>query len=175
MVTLDRRKLTAPVFAQAAAFVAVLVIGGLTGHGGGKPTPGPSSATPRPPAASTSPAPHISVTSRGATVTEHSTELTVLIAAGEGIDVRMPSAAVQVREDDLPLAPVVNQGVAGIPIKVPADHAYLVCVKPPAGWVFTGPSPGPLPDADCTTVKVGSQAAQTAEIPLAPDTGPATS
>src|SRR5271169_6789221 len=29
---LDRRKLAAPFFAQAAAFVAVLVIGGFTGH-----------------------------------------------------------------------------------------------------------------------------------------------
>ncbi len=32
MVMLDRRKLAAPLFAQAAAFVAVLVIGGFTGH-----------------------------------------------------------------------------------------------------------------------------------------------
>ena len=32
MVMLDRRKLAAPLFAQAGAFVAVLVIGGFTGH-----------------------------------------------------------------------------------------------------------------------------------------------
>ena len=32
MVMLDRRKLAAPLFAQAVAFVAVLVIGGFTGH-----------------------------------------------------------------------------------------------------------------------------------------------
>ena len=32
MVMLDRRKLAAPLFAQAAAFVVVLVIGGFTGH-----------------------------------------------------------------------------------------------------------------------------------------------
>ena len=34
---LDRRKLAVPLFAQAGAFVAVLVIGGFTGHASTKP------------------------------------------------------------------------------------------------------------------------------------------
>ena len=47
MVTVDRRKLAAPLFAQAAAFVVVLVIGGFTGHS--TTTSGPAhTATPSP-------------------------------------------------------------------------------------------------------------------------------
>ena len=51
MVMLDRRMLAAPLFAQAAAFVVVLVIGGFTGHA--KTTPGPGSGVT--PSASASP------------------------------------------------------------------------------------------------------------------------
>ena len=53
MVMLDRRKLAAPLFAQAAAFVAVLVIGGFTGHA--STTSGPAHGTT--PSASTSVSP----------------------------------------------------------------------------------------------------------------------
>src|SRR5689334_11266451 len=42
---LDRRKLAVPLFAQAGAFVVVLVIGGFTGHAAPKPSPG-SQGTP---------------------------------------------------------------------------------------------------------------------------------
>ena len=50
---LDRRKLAVPLFAQAAAFVAVLVIGGFTGHA--SPTaPGPGPGTTPAPSASPS-------------------------------------------------------------------------------------------------------------------------
>ena len=54
MVMLDRRKLAAPLFAQAAAFVAVLVIGGFTGHA--STTAGPAHGTT--PSASASNQPH---------------------------------------------------------------------------------------------------------------------
>ena len=37
---LDRRKLAVPLFAQAGAFVVVLVIGGFTGHAAPTPHPG---------------------------------------------------------------------------------------------------------------------------------------
>ena len=40
MVMLDRRKLAVPLFAQAGAFVAVLVIGGFTSHAAPKPPVG---------------------------------------------------------------------------------------------------------------------------------------
>ena len=40
MVMLDRRKLAVPLFAQAGAFVVVLVIGGFTGHAQPKTPPG---------------------------------------------------------------------------------------------------------------------------------------
>ncbi len=55
MVTIDRSKLAAPVIAQAAAFVVVLVIGGFTGHSSKSPptpaltrqaSPSASSGTP---------------------------------------------------------------------------------------------------------------------------------
>ena len=60
MVMLDRRKLAAPLFAQAAAFVVVLVIGGFTGHAktpsGTTPGATPSASTRTSPSASKGPA-----------------------------------------------------------------------------------------------------------------------
>ena len=80
MVTLDRRKLAAPLVAQAAAFVAVLVIGGFTGHAataapgtGHGATPGPSTA------ASASVSVSASVGARSSATTGPALKLTVKV------------------------------------------------------------------------------------------------
>jgi hypothetical protein len=166
VVYLDRRKLTAPVLAQAAAFVAVLAIGVLTGHSGGTPHSGPTrsiGATPH----NSFTSPHVSVTSQGNSPTAQSTELTVLIDKVDGFGLTMPSVAVEVLEDDRALTPVastsVNPSVAGTSMEqmesVPAGHTYQVCVQqPPQDWMFTDHNTDAVPGWDCTTVEAGPQA-----------------
>jgi hypothetical protein len=167
VATLDRRKLTAPVLAQAAAFVVVLVIGGLTGHGAAKPAPRPSSHP-------TSPAPHGKVTSRGTTSTVTSTELTIQVAPVAGVT--MPSVAVKILKDDPAKTPVasaqLNQGFA-VMRSVPAGHIYQVCVRPAFGWTFTGSSTGALAGWDCKKVAATRQA-QTVPFDLTPLPGTGT-
>ena len=158
MVRLDGRKLTAPLLAQAVAFVAVLVIGGLTGHAGGKPAH-PSSP------GSTKSSPNSGVHSRGTTSTGQSTELTVRIDQVGGFGQAMPSVALKVLKDDVALIQVAS---TNLPQSVPGTapeamesvlvgHAYQVCVKPPPGWTFIGHGTGALPGWDCTEVEAGSQ------------------
>jgi hypothetical protein len=153
VVTLDRRKVTAPVLAQAAAFVAVLVIGVLTGHSAAKPALKPSSR-------SASPAPHSTVTSRRTTSSVHSTELTIQVAVA---GVAMPAVAVKVLENDPALTPAVPsrliQASAGMKVteSVPAGFTYQVCVQPARGWTFTGPNTHVLAGWDCKKVAAGRQ------------------
>ena len=155
-------------FAQAAAFVAVLAIGGLTGHGG-KATPGPSSSS------STRPAPSISVTSAGSISTARKTQLTIVIEQAGGVV--MPSVPVDVFKEGLAPPPVPSAtstpGVAGTPtevvmLSVPAGHTYQVCVERPTGWTFTDPSINTnlIAGWGCTKVEVGS-AAQTVPFAVA--------
>ena len=123
---LDRRKLAAPLFAQAAAFVAVLVIGGLTGHSSTKaaPAPGPGS-TPGPSVnASASPA-----SSKGAAL-----KLTVrVIKDGDGL----PLSGSQVNVLQTGTLTSVMTGTLNSSLEfaanVPAGQ-YQVCLLPPIGW-----------------------------------------
>ncbi len=177
MVRLDGRKLTAPLLAQAVAFVAVLVIGGLTGHGPAKPVTRASSGSTSPATHHTSPAPHHSVPSQVNTPTGDITELTVQIVGG----IKLPTVVVKVFRDDRALtsAPVVstslNQTVPETTKSVPAGHTYQVCAKPPRGWTFTGHGTGVLPGWDCTKVEAGSlpQTVTFQLIPPSPNTGTA--
>ena len=80
MVTVDRRKLAAPLFAQAAAFVVVLVIGGFTGHAK-TPSPAPGPGGTQGPAATTATPTASSASSKGAAL-----KLTVqVIKDGDGL------------------------------------------------------------------------------------------
>jgi hypothetical protein len=116
---LDRGKLAAPLFAQAAAFVAVLIIGGLTGHSS-KPAPAPT------------PAPSVtasSASSKGAAV-----KLTVrVIKDGDGLP--LPGSQVNVLPNGT-LASVTTgtlNSALEFAANVPAGQ-YQVCIDPPIGW-----------------------------------------
>ena len=129
MVMLDRRKLAAPLLAQAAAFVAVLIIGGFTGHSSTKasPAPGPGH-TPGPSASATASATG-SASSQGAAL-----KLTVkVIKDGDGL----PLSGSQVNVLQTGTLTSVMTGTLNSSLEfaanVPAGQ-YQVCLLPPIGW-----------------------------------------
>jgi hypothetical protein len=117
---LDRRMLAAPLFAQAAAFVVVLVIGGFTG-GHAKTTPGPGSGVT--PSASPS-------ATKGPAL-----KLTVKVVE-EGTDgLSVSGSQVNVLENGT-LASAVSgtlNSALEFAANVPAGQ-YQVCISPPTGW-----------------------------------------
>ena len=118
---LDRRKLAAPLFAQAAAFVAVLVIGGFTGHA--STTAGPAHGTTPTASASASatkgPARKLTVK-----VTEVSTD--GLSVSGSQVNVLTDGTLTSV------VTGALNSALE-FAANVPAGQ-YQVCVDPPIGW-----------------------------------------
>ena len=126
MVTLDRRKLAVPLFAQAAAFVAVLVIGGFTGHSSPKAAPSSGSGQTAGPTATASAS---SASSKGAAL-----KLTVRVTKdGEGLP--LPGSQVTVLQDGT-LASVMTgtlNSALEFAANVPAGQ-YQVCINPPIGW-----------------------------------------
>ncbi len=122
VVMFDRRKLAAPLFAQATAFVAVLIIGGFTGHAATTTTPGPVRST-GPGATASSPA------AKGPAI-----KLTVRVVR-QGDQLILAGSPVRVLQDDT-LASVasgtLNQSLE-YATNVPAGR-YQVCVDPPIGW-----------------------------------------
>lgn len=127
MVMLDRRKLAAPLFAQAAAFVAVLVIGGFTGHA--STTAGPAHGTT--PSASAS-----SSTSTSASASKGPAhKLTVKVVEERTDGLSVSGSQVNVLEDGT-LTSVVSGALNSaleFAANVPAGQ-YQVCVDPPIGW-----------------------------------------
>jgi hypothetical protein len=123
---LDRRKLATPLFAQAAAFVVVLVIGGFTGHSSPKAAPTPSvTFTPSTGASATA----SSASSKGASL-----KLTVRVTKdGDGLP--LSGSQVNVLRNGT-LASVttgtLNPGLE-FAANVPAGQ-YQVCIEPPIGW-----------------------------------------
>jgi hypothetical protein len=133
VVMLDRRKLAVPLFAQAGAFVAVLVIGGFTGHASPKtPSPQGTAATASPsrttsPAATRGPAVKLSVK-----VTKEGTN--GLSASGNdvsGSQVRVLQNGTLDSVASGTLSPSLEYAA-----NVPAGQ-YQVCVDPPLGWGST--------------------------------------
>ena len=141
---LDRRKLAAPLFAQAAAFVVVLVIGGFTGHASTTAGPVPSTT----PSASTS-------ASASATKGSPSRKLTVKVVA-EGIGpLSVSGSPVKVLADET-LTSVVSRTLPStleFAMNVPAGQ-YQVCVLPPAGWVSAVGTTHVLADWICSPADV---------------------
>ena len=126
MVMLDRRKLAAPLFAQAAAFVAVLVIGGLTGHSSGKPAPAPTTGR--------TPAPGVTASASSASSKGAALKLTVQVTKdGDGLP--LPGSQVNVLQNGT-LASVMTgtlNSALEFAANVPAGQ-YQVCINPPIGW-----------------------------------------
>jgi hypothetical protein len=126
VVMLDRRKLAAPLFAQAAAFVAVLVIGGLTGHSSGKPAPAPTTGR--------TPAPSVTASASSASSKGAALKLTVQVTKdGDGLP--LPGSQVNVLRNGT-LASVMTgtlNSALEFAANVPAGQ-YQVCIEPPIGW-----------------------------------------
>jgi hypothetical protein len=118
----DRRKLAVPLFAQATAFVAVLIIGGFTGQAA-TTTPGPVRTTGGPSATANSPA-----------ATGPAIKLTVkAVQQGDGLSV--VGSPVRVLHDGT-LASAASGSLnrsLEYAANVPAGQ-YQVCIDPPLGW-----------------------------------------
>jgi hypothetical protein len=132
VVMLDRRKLAVPLFAQATAFVAVLVIGGFTGHASTTapgqvhgPTPGPSASASASPSASAS-----SAATKGPAV-----KLTVKVVQQGDAGLSVSGSPVKVLQNGT-LASVASgtlNAALEFAANVPAGQ-YQVCIDPPIGW-----------------------------------------
>jgi hypothetical protein len=155
VVTLDRRKLAAPLFAQAAAFVVVLVIGGFTGHSAKTPVSGPSQGpTGQTSSGQTSPSP----SSRTPTpAREHAVKLTVKVVE-EGTDgLTVAGSQVKILQQTT-LAGVVSgtlNPAFEFATNVPAG-AYEVCVNPPIGWTSAVKGTSLINGFICSATDVGS-------------------
>ena len=132
---LDRRKLAVPLFAQAGAFVVVLVIGGFTGHAAPKPPQGtPGTAVTASPGGTASPSgsqaadkgPAVKLSVK---VTERGTN--GLSEAGDtiaGSQVRVLQTGSLASVASGTLSPAQDYAA-----NVPAGQ-YQVCIDPPIGW-----------------------------------------
>ena len=128
MVTVDRRKLAVPLFAQASAFVVVLVIGGFTGHAAKTPSPAPGPGGTQAPTA-TATATASSASSKGAAL-----KLTVkVIKDGDGLP--LPGTQVNVLQTGTLTSVVTGTLNPALEFasNVPAGQ-YQVCIQPPVGW-----------------------------------------
>ena len=127
---LDRKKLAAPLFAQAAAFIAVLVIGGFTGHGS---TPGPEGqATPSVGASARA---SVSASSTAASAKGPSVKLTVKVVEQGTDGLSVAGSQVNVLRNgtlaSVALGPL--NSALEFAANVPAGQ-YQVCIDPPIGW-----------------------------------------
>jgi hypothetical protein len=125
MVMLDRRKLAAPLFAQAAAFVVVLVIGGFTGHASTTSGAGPGVT----PSASASGGTSPSATGGLAL------KLTVKVVEENTDGLSVSGSQVNVLQNGT-LTSVVSGALnpaLEFAANVPAGQ-YQVCINPPIGW-----------------------------------------
>jgi hypothetical protein len=123
---LDRRKLAAPLFAQAAAFVAVLVIGGFTGHSSTKAAPPAESGHTAGPTAAASVS---SAAGKGAAL-----KLTVRVTKdGDGLP--LPGSHVNVLQDGTLTSVMTGtlNSALEFAANVPSGQ-YQVCIDPPIGW-----------------------------------------
>ena len=145
MAISDKRKFAAPVLAQAASFVVVLVIGGFTGHSPATGSPGPTH---------TSASPSVGVSSPPG-VKEHQSGLTVevpLSAITGGIAVQIPVRVLDARTHASvasgTLAPNVQDTQVSLDESLPSG-AYQVCAQPPEGLRFSDRNTGVLPGWVC--------------------------
>ena len=134
MVTLDRRKLAAPLFAQAAAFVAVLVIGGFTGHGSTRTPTVTSTFTP---SVTSTPSPVASPSATASSVASKGPALKLTVKVTQDGDVGLSVAGSQVnvlRDGSLTsVASGALNPALEFATNVPAGQ-YQVCIDPPIGW-----------------------------------------
>ncbi len=176
---LDRRKLAVPLFAQAGAFVVVLVIGGFTGHAAPKPSPGsqgtPGTAVTANPSSTGSPAPAKGPALKlSVKVTEDGTN--GLSQAGDtvaGKKVRVLQAESLATAASGILSASGTQSTAQeYAANVPAG-LYQVCIDPPIGWGSAVRSTQVLAGWICSTadLRKGPQVVTFRLIPQIPQAG----
>jgi hypothetical protein len=144
VATLDRRKLAAPLFAQAAAFVVVLVIGGFTGHTSTTPGPAPTrGATP----------------SAGASTAANGRGLKLTVKVVEEGTAGLPVSGSQVAVLQNGTLTSVASGTLNSALEfaanVPAGQ-YQVCINPPIGWASTVRTTHALSGWICNATDVGT-------------------
>ena len=159
MVTLDRRKLAAPVVAQAAAFVVVLVIGIFNGHTATTPAPEPThSVSPgaRPPAPAASSSSPAASSSTPPAVKDQGTKLTVTVVEDSAGGLSVADSQVRVLRNAT--TTVVASGTLNTARKfatnLPAGE-YEVCVNP-IGWVSAVPGTHLDHGFICSPTAIGS-------------------
>ena len=125
MVMLDRSKLAAPLFAQAAAFVVVLVIGGFTGHASTSAGPVPSAT----PSARTS-----TSTSASASATKGpSSKLTVKVVPQGTGPLSVSGSLVEVLADETLTSVVSGTLTSALEFAMNVPAGAVPGVRPPAG------------------------------------------
>jgi hypothetical protein len=152
VVTFDRRKLAAPVAAQAAAFVVVLVIGIFNGHTTKTPAPGPAhSASP-----GASPSTPAAGSSSPAGAKGQAAKLTVTVAEEVAGGLSVAGSPVQVLRDGTSV--VIASGTLNtaheFATNLPAGE-YEVCVNP-VGWISAVPGTHLIHGFICSPATVGS-------------------
>jgi hypothetical protein len=154
VVTLDRRKLAAPVAAQAAAFVVVLVIGGVTHHGAKTPAPAPAPST-------TSASPGATTPSARATTPNaakaQAAKLTVKVVEQGTDGLSLAGSEVKVLRNGTLTA--VASGTLNTALDFAANMTageYEVCVKPPIGWTSAIKNTHLVHGYICSVTAVGS-------------------
>jgi hypothetical protein len=153
---LDRRKLAAPLFAQAAAFVVVLVIGGFTGH---------STTTSRP-AHTATPSAIASTAAKG-----HGLKLTVQVVEEGTAGLSVSGSQVTVLQNGTltSVASGTLNPALDFAANVPAGQ-YQVCINPPIGWASTVRTTHALAGWICTATDVRT-GPQLVTFRLAPQVG----
>ena len=154
MVTLDRRKLAAPVAAQAVAFAVVLVIGIFTGHTTKTPAPGPThSASPGARASTPAAGPSSPAAAKGE---GGGGKLTVTVAEQTAGGLSVAGSQVQVLRDGTSV--VIASGILNtarqFAMNLPPGK-YEVCVNP-VGWISVGPGTHLIHGFICSAATVGS-------------------
>jgi hypothetical protein len=141
----DRRKLAAPVLAQAASFVVVLLIGGFTGH-----SPAPARPAPTTPASA-----HVGATGHQSGVI---VEIPLSAATG-GVALSIPvkilgTAALTTTAEGTP-SPNAQDTQLDLDEPLPAG-TYQVCAQPSGGLRFTDRNTGVMPGWDCMVATVAA-------------------
>ena len=137
-------------FAQAAAFVAVLVIGGFTGH---KATPAGSAPASTAPASTASASPRTSPSATKGPA--HKLSVKVTEDGTNGLSVSGREVNVLQNETLTSVASGVLNSALEFAANVPAGQ-YQVCVNPPIGWGSAVRTTHVLADWICSAADVSN-------------------
>jgi hypothetical protein len=163
VVTLDRRRLAAPLFAQAGAFVVVLIVGGFTGHSSG---PAVSTTTP-----GASPSIAGRATATVPTGAGQGSKLTVKVGGPAATSTALAGTKVKVLQSGTLASAATGTLNTHLELAVTVPPgSYQVCLSPVAGVGSVIQGSSTLAGWICRPVQVGAGPQQVL-FPLAPGTG----